>query len=332
MALSHTLALLDQQASAILADEFQLRCFDTAYVPLINDPDITHAQLDEGRKYAKRLQTCVLQLTLQDVDTLEDQLGSERYLQVHGAVMQVLTAGARQYGGHLRAIGEDGLSVLFNRSDCFQKATDTAILLHSLCRYLLVRHLPGLPLRAGIGIDHGPVLASRCQPRPASGDGGGEGLHSLIWLGSPVRRAARLAAAAQRSHSESRSGVREGSHHVTTGNTQWKWRDRSYEEFLDDLESTNSCYLKHRNSHFQRFERTLINTTSEEASPILLTQAVLDGLSETAPDNPGVRDGWWKPQPASVRIEGYDGTIHGGDMVYAAARQLPALTPEVAAS
>jgi class 3 adenylate cyclase len=329
MALSHILALLDQQASAILAEGFQLRSFDTAYVPLINDPDITHAQLDEGRKYTKKLQTCVLQLTLHDVDALEEQLGPERYPQVHAAVMQVLTAGARQYGGHLRALSDDGLSVLFDRSGCFQKATDTAILLHSLCRYLLVRHLPGLPLLAGIGIDHGAVVASRCQPRPASGD---EGLHSLIWLGSPVRRAARLAAAAQRSHSQSQPGVREGSHHVTTGTTQWKWRERSYEDFLDDLESTNSCYLKHRNSHFQRFERTLINTSTEESSPILLTQEVLDGLRDSAPDHPGLRDGWWKPQPESVRIEGYDGTILGGDMVYAAARQLPSLSPEAAAS
>ena len=332
MALSHILALLDRQVSAILAEGFQLRSFDTAYVPLINDPDITHAQLDEGRKYAKTLQTCVLHLTLHDIDTLEEQLGPDRYPQVHGAVMQVLTAGARQHGGHLRTLSDDGLSVLFDRSGCFQKATDTAILLHSLCRCLLARHLPGLPLVAGIGIDHGAVVASRCHPRPASGDGGGEGLHSLIWLGSPVRRAARLAAAAQRGHSRSQAGVREGSHHVTTGTTQWKWRERSYEDFLDDLESTSSCYLKHRNSHFQRFERTLINTTTAESSPILLTQAVLDGLQETAPDHPGLRDGWWKPQPDSVRIEGYEGTILGGDMVYAAARQLPPLSPEAAAS
>lgn len=319
MALSHLLTLLDRQASTILAADFQLRSFDTAYVPLIDDPDITHPQLDEGRQYAKKLQTCVLHLTLHDMDRLEQQAGPDRYPRVHAALMQVLTTGARQYGGHLRFLSEESLSVVFDRPGCFQKATDTAILLHSLCRYLLVRHLPDLPLLAGIGIDHGTVLASRCQP-------------SLIWLGSPVRQAARLAAAAHRDHSESQAGVREGSHHVTTGTTQWRWRERSYEDFLDDLESTNSCYLKHRNTHFQRFERTLINAATDESSPILLTQDVLDGLRETAPDHPGLRDGWWKPQPDTVRIEGYGGTIFGGDMVYAAARQLPPLTPEAEAS
>lgn len=93
------------------------------------------------------------------------------------------------------------------------------------------------------------------------------------------------------------------------GSWDWIWRETDVVTFLKKL-NVSLRVIQHADPLFSPF----ILPTTYDNPPILLTQAVLDGLEQEAPDELSVVNGWWREQ--HVRVAGYEGKVYGGDVYF----------------
>lgn len=98
--------------------------------------------------------------------------------------------------------------------------------------------------------------------------------------------------------------------------SEWKWRDESFEEFLSQVEVDYSqSRMVHKRADFLSFFVSSETKTVREATPaILMTAAVWQGFRKAKPDSNMVKTPLFKKVP--VQVSGYSGDVFGGDAIF----------------
>lgn len=315
MALIDFLKDLDDSVKVVTSSDFEVEIIDTNYVPSFSDASITYDNLDTKKKKCKRLESCVLYVDIRNSAKISAERQPKTLAKMYSSFVRTMIACARYYGGHVRNIVGDRVMVVFDRESCFENAIDTAVLMNSVCKHILNKRITTYEFRAGIGIDYGKMLITKSGAMRRGNEK--EFYRSLVWLGKPANTASRLTDLAYKTEIQTTPMVNQGNYYPYT--QKWLWQHKSYDQFIQDLETTNSRMLKHKDEHFKSYFKTA-NTTSETHSPILITKAVYDGFKKARPNADSIKNSWWSKR--SLKVRDYDGDIYGGDVIFLAVNEL----------
>lgn len=108
------------------------------------------------------------------------------------AMMQCAT----MYGGRVRNIVGDRIMVVFPVKNACSNAVRTAIFMNSVAQNIVDKYFHDTEIRAGIGIDYGPMIVSKVGMEIADHDKGA--YKNLVWLGKPANVASKLCDMANR--------------------------------------------------------------------------------------------------------------------------------------
>ncbi|WP_175623991.1 adenylate/guanylate cyclase domain-containing protein [Pseudocolwellia agarivorans] len=309
MALKDFFKDLDNEVSTVLDSSFEIEIIDTKFVPNFDDPSITFDNLDTKKKKCKRLESCVLYVDIRNSVKLSAEKQPKTLAKVYSSFVRTMIACARYYGGHVRNIIGDRVMVVFDQDDCFKKSIDTATLMNSVCKYILNKRIKSTDFKCGIGIDYGKMLITKGGAIRQGAEK--EFYRSLVWLGKPANIASRLTDLANKTEFSQTPAIHQGNYYPYI--KDWHWQSKPYEQFIDDLESTSSRMLKHKDGHFYTFFKTTISH-SKSYSPILITKAVFDGLKRDCPQSPYIDKNLFSKKDVSVRD--YYGDVYGGDAFF----------------
>lgn len=199
---------INDEVSAVNSAEFEVDVVETKYVPSFSDPNITYDNLDTKTKKCKRLESCVLYVDIRGSAKISAEKQPKTLAKLYSSFVRSMIACARYYGGHVRNIIGDRVMVVFDSDDCFKNSVNTAILMNTVCKYILNKHIKAVDFSAGIGIDHGKMLVTKAGAIRQGSEK--EFYRSLVWLGSPANVASRLTDAANKKETYTVPGVSEG--------------------------------------------------------------------------------------------------------------------------
>ncbi len=109
---------------------------------------------------------------------------------LYSAFVRGMTRCAGVYGAEIRGIIGDRVMMLFDATNCFTNAIDTAVLINSVCQYVINEHFDHNEVKFGIGIDHGRMLGAKTGIRRHGS--AQQSYRSLVWLGRPANAASKL--------------------------------------------------------------------------------------------------------------------------------------------
>lgn len=316
LALKDFLQRLDDEVATVLDSTFEVEIIETNFVPSFDDPNITYDNLDTQKKKCKLLESCVLYVDIRDSAKISAAKQPKTLAKMYSSFVRSMIECARYYGGHVRNIIGDRVMVVFDKEDCFKKAADTAVLMNTVSQYILKKRVKSTDFRCGIGIDHGKMLITKSGAIRHGAEK--EFYRTLVWLGRPANTASRLTDLAFKTETWSAPGVRVGNYYPLTN--AWHWFDQTYEDFVDKLDPTSSRFLKHQDEYFCSFYKTSLGPHNNTHSPILMTEAVFDGLRTSHPTVDYVRDKLFKKRDINVRD--YDGDVYGGDVTFTVAKEI----------
>ena len=294
---------LDDEIASILDTRFQLILTPTESVPSVNDPAITYPNLDTMQQRCKVITTCVLHVDIRGSTDMGQAHRRETMTKLYSAFVRGMMRCAMYYGGHVRHIVGDRITVFFDSKDCFYNAIKTAELMNSFARFILNKHFTHDEVRCGIGVDYGTMIVAKVGLIRRGNVS--SSYHDLVWLGRPANVASKLAD--QGNKVVPRRVVQEGHHYRFL--KDFSWVDVDMETFLGRLKPislTNT--LEHSNPNFFAFT---FATRLIRNEPILVTESVFKGFTSEHPTDDVVTGNYFKPQ--SLKVPGYSGTIYGGD-------------------
>jgi adenylate cyclase len=300
MGLTEFLREVDEEVGIITAADYEVEVVETDYVPSFSDSSLTFDNLDLSTKRCKLLGSCRISVERKAV-TLS---------RMYSAFVRSMLAAARFYGGHVRNIIGDRVMVVFDRQDCFSNAIDTAILMNSLAQRIVNRRLKAVDFRCGIGIDYGKMLIVKAGTIRRGSET--EFYRSLVWLGRPANIASKLTDLANKTTTWNEPGIMEG--HYYPALEEWGWYPKTYEQFVDKLETTFSPTLHHKEGYFSSFFKHSLGPFTSTTPPILCTAAVYDGLKSENPDHDVIRKPFFRKR--SIAVPGYAGGVYGGDVIH----------------
>ena len=314
MALEDFLKETNDAVKTVLNSSFEIEVYDTKTVPRFDDSLITFDNLDESKKKCKRLESCVLYVDIRNSAAISSERQHWTLARLYSAFVRSMIKAAKYHGGHVRNIIGDRVMVVFDQENCFTNAVNTAILMNSISQYIIDKNFSG-EFKCGIGIDYGKMLVTKAGETRRGAET--EFYRSLVWLGRPANIASRLTDLANKSFTNTREEVHVGNYYKHI--KEWLWMDKSYNTFLDELETTHSPMLRHKDENFSTFFK-YPKTTTTTYPEILMSQAVYDGFKAANPKADSIENGWWKEQ--SVSIKEYSGKVYGGGVVFIAAQEL----------
>jgi class 3 adenylate cyclase len=158
---SNTRNEIDDEISTILASDFSIEVTRTSSVPHSDDPVITFPNLDDRLQRCKVIETAVLYIDIRRSTNLNLEHRPQTVAKLYSAFVRAMTRCAAEYRGHVRGIIGDRVMVLFNPSTAFTDAVNAAILMNTICKYVLNKHFKQNEVTCGIGIDYGRMLATK---------------------------------------------------------------------------------------------------------------------------------------------------------------------------
>ena len=312
---------VSEEVRAILASDFQITVRDTETVPHSNDPAITFPNLDEKRQATKRIDTCVLYIDIRRSTELNLTHRPKTVAKLYSAFVRAMTRCAREHKGHVRGIIGDRVMVLFDRENAFVNAVNCAISMSSVSQYVINKHFKHGEVECGIGIDSGKMLATKTGVRRHGANQ--QSYRNLVWLGRPANVASKLTDLANKPEERLHyPGVSAAFLKSILGDPyDWNWRDILPTDFVRQLSmEPGSSKLKHESPFFRHM---LITDESVVRRPktahILMTESVWNGFKAAAPNDPSVKNNWFRP--ISLEVPGYTGLIYSGDVVYTAFKE-----------
>lgn len=326
----------------------------TSSVPHSDDPVITFPNLDDRLQRCKVIETAVLYIDIRRSTNLNLEHRPQTVAKLYSAFVRAMTRCAAEYRGHVRGIIGDRVMVLFNPSTAFTDAVNAAILMNTICKYVLNKHFKQNEVTCGIGIDYGRMLATKTGVRRHGYER--HNYRSLVWLGRPANVASKLTDLANKTTHQFQDIVREaraapqpalglvsalapfslaqvlagaasqtalglvsplapfGLEHAPE--SEWVWNDVELKEFVGRMELTYGAAAP-TITHRDPLFRSFFLTTKDSTtstSPILMTKAVYDGFRKANPQRDSVQRGLW--QSVSLSVPGYSGGIFGGDVIF----------------
>ena len=181
---------VSEEVAAILSSDFAIDVTNTQIVPHSSDGTITFPNLDNKSQGTKLIKFAVLYVDMRRSTQLSLQHRRHTVAKLYSAFVRAMTRCAGQFGGEVRGIIGDRVMILFNSTNCFTAAVDTAILINSVCRYTINKHFVHNEVTFGIGIDYGRMLATKTGIRRHGA--AQQSYRSLVWLGRPANIASKL--------------------------------------------------------------------------------------------------------------------------------------------
>jgi adenylate cyclase len=313
--LKDVLLEVNDETKVINSTNFNIDVTRAVCLPSLDDSDITFEIFDNMTKRAKVVATCVLYVDIRKSTRLNFEHNAETLSKLYSSFIRGTIKCAMHFSGKVRNIIGDRVMILFDPENCFANAVKTAILLNTFSNYILNRHFKDDSIQCGIGIDYGPMLATKTGTIKRESDS--YEYKSLVWLGQPANVASKLADIANKRFF--RTKVRLEQYNPFT--YQWHTTQQELEEFFDSLELTYSYPIiaRFREPYWNvlRFFKTLVYNSY---SPILMTKAVYDGFSNSCPQEESVRGKWWKPR--KVKVGGYNGIVYQGGVFFTFGKEL----------
>src|SRR6202034_3844564 len=117
------------------------------------DAAITFPNLDVGSQAVKVVETTVLYVDMRRSTQLSLRHHPHTVAKLYSAFVRAMTRRAKVFNGEVRGIIGDRVMMLFDQTDCYEHAVDTAELINSVCKYVLNKHFTHEEVSFGIGID-----------------------------------------------------------------------------------------------------------------------------------------------------------------------------------
>lgn len=302
---------VSDEISTILASDFAIDVTNTQIVPHSSDGAITFPNLDQRTQGTKLIESTVLYVDMRRSTQLSLQHRSHTVAKLYSAFVRAMTRCATECGGEVRGIIGDRVMVLFNAANCFAQAVDTAILINSVCKYILNKHFVHNEVTFGIGIDHGRMLATKTGIRRHGS--AQQSYRSLVWLGRPANIASKLTDNANKPK-ETLDATKLKVAYLRNGSLVYvdEWPHIFVQSF-----SFNQItgMMTHYDPTFHSFYAVAETIEMRSATPpILMSKRVYDGFRREKPSAPSLINNWFKP--VSVEIPGYTEQTYGGDVIF----------------
>lgn len=320
MALIDFLRQVDSDIETVLSDDFDIEITRTRYVPTFDDPGITYDNLTDGKKKVKLLESCVLYVDIRNSASISVSSEPERLARMYSAFVKNMIAAARHFKGHVRNIIGDRVMVVFDRENCFENAYNTAVLMHTISKYIINKRIKGIDFKCGIGIDFGEMMIAKAGAVRHGAET--EFYRSLVWLGRPANVASRLTDLAHKSgvRRELRVHVAYWKNEKRDLSDDWVWaKSVSAADFVRDLEYEYKSNIVHSDPLFANFF-SLENSDWWEHDAILVTEDFLSGFREENPEHHSFTKDYFRE--SSAKVKEYKGKIYGMTVYYTAVNDL----------
>lgn len=305
---------VSEEVSTILAPNFTIDLTSTSTVPHSDDAAITFPNLDVGSQAVKVVETTVLYVDMRRSTQLSLRHHPHTVAKLYSAFVRAMTRCAKVFNGEVRGIIGDRVMMLFDQTDCYEHAVDTAELINSVCKYVLNRHFTHEEVSFGIGIDYGRMLATKTGVRRHGS--AQQSYRSLVWLGRPANVASKLTDNANKPE-EMREMVklRVGYDYLRNGTPpiyQDEWPHDLVQKFTYDP-ARGMMVAPNFHSWTVVKERMVV---SPPTPPILMSKRVYDGFRAARPFAIELQNGWFTKVNRS--IPDVPDEVFGGDVMYTA--------------
>lgn len=306
---------VSDEVSTILSAGFAVDVVNTQTVPHSTDAAITFPNLDMRTQGTKMIESTVLYVDMRRSTQLSLQHQGKTVARLYSAFVRAMTRCAKQFGGEVRGIIGDRVMIIFDTANCFTNAVDTAILINSVCQYVLNKHFKYNEVNFGIGIDFGRMLVTKTGIRRHGA--AQQSYRSLVWLGRPANIASKL--------TDNASKAAETSDIVVMNVGYFRNGQLGYVEEWPHLFVQNFTFdprrglMVHTDPTFHSFYTvTKAIQTKAATPPILMTKRVFDGFRRLRPSDPSLTNSWFSP--VEVSIPDYTEPAFGGDVHFIAFR------------
>jgi adenylate cyclase len=304
---------VSDEVSAILAADFTVDVVKTQTVPHSTDVAITFPNLDSKSQGTKMIESAVLYVDMRRSTQLSLQHQGGTVAKLYSAFVRAMTRCSKQYGGEVRGIIGDRVMMIFDTARCFENAVNTAILINSVCQYILNKHFRHNELKFGIGIDYGRMLVTKTGIRRHGA--AQQSYRSLVWLGRPANIASKLTDNANKANETMNFDMLHVGYIRNGGLVHIEEYPHLFtKKFRYD---PNRNMMVHEDPTFHSFYTTTKNFETIAATPpILMSKRVFDGYSAACPNASSIVNKWF--YPVSVSIPGYAEQVFGGDVHFKA--------------
>jgi adenylate cyclase len=307
---------IDKEVKNTVSSDFDIEITDTKLVPNFNDSYLTFDNSDNKKKKCKRLESCVLYVDIRNSVQISASKQPKTLAKTYSAFIRSMILCGRYYGGHVRNIIGDRVMIVFDQDDCFKNSVNTAILMSSVCKYILNKNITTSTIECGIGIDYGKMLITKSGAIKQGAEK--EFYRSLVWLGRPANVASRLTDLAYKKETYTTPSISQGNYYKHID--EWSWQDKTYDQFLDDLEVTYSKNLRHKDENFSSFHKSIKGPFSSKNNPILMTKAVYDGFKSSCPNDNSIINSWLTKK--DINVKDYTGDVYGGDVIFTQVKEI----------
>jgi adenylate cyclase len=303
---------IEDEVATILAPAFSINVTSTTQVPHSDDAAITFPNLDDATQNVKLLESCVLYVDMRRSTELSIKHKPHTVAKLYSSFVRAMTRSATQFNGEIRGIIGDRVMMIFESGNCFYNAVNTAILINSVCKYILNKNFAHNELSFGIGIDHGRMLATKTGIRRHGS--AQQSYRSLVWLGRPANIASKLTDQANKPTNSTVLDTIEVGYRPTLLSSELDWKTEYPNSFVKDLTASGGV-ISHKSPHFATFFPSSRPYVLRDATPpILMTKSVFDGYKSSHPAEPEVANGWLRK--LDFKIADHDGDIFGGDVIF----------------
>jgi adenylate cyclase len=311
---------VQEEVSTVLSSDFDIGVTRTTSVPHSDDNEITFPNLDQKVQGTKVIETAVLYVDMRRSTALSLKHRPETVAKLYSAFVRAMTRCAGAYGGEVRGIIGDRVMMLFEASNCFVNAVDTAVLINSVCQYVLNKNFAHNEVAFGIGIDYGNMLATKTGIRRHGS--AQQSYRSLVWLGRPANVASKLTDRANKPEEGFDAVLVRVAYRRATllGGTNMIYIDEWPHEFIKKFKHNPlSGLMIHDDPTFHSFTyKTERIVTQKAVPPILMTKVVYDGYRTQRPSAIELANSWY--QEVSLNIPDYRDRIFGGDVIFTSFR------------
>lgn len=312
MAIKDILDNLDDEVSTIHSSDFEIEVTSTNYVPNDSDSSLTFENFDTKKKKVKTIETCVLFIDIRKSTNLNLQHYPKTMAKLYSSFIRSMIKAAEEYNGKVRNIVGDRVMVVFDKSDCFTNAVNTAVLMNTISQKIINKRFKNNVFTCGIGIDFGKMMVTKCGTIKQGNEN--SNYKSLVWLGQPANIASKLTDSANKpSTSYTKNGIRVGLHYPLTD--KWSWSFKSPKDFVDNLKINYTPILEYKDQYFSScYASSETYSNYDSTPPILITENVYKGLKANNPEHPTIKDKRWYTK--SKKINNYSGKLYGGDITF----------------
>lgn len=314
MNLKQLKADVTDEVSTILGSAFSISMTNTDSVPHNSDGAITFPNLDTKTQAVKVVTTTVLYVDMRRSTQLSFKHHPHTVAKLYSAFVRAITRCADKYGGHVRGIIGDRVMILFDQKDCFKNAVNTAILINSVCKYVINAHFKQGEVSFGIGIDYGKMLATKTGVRRHGS--AQQSYRALVWLGRPANVASKLTDNANKPEETIEVTWVDAAHRASLlgGLTYRKVPPHEFVKQFGAFNPATNAHL-HNDPTFHSFTTSNEMLVTRPATPaILMTKRVYDGYKAACPAASDIVNGLW--ELVMHKFADVPDQVYGASLIY----------------